>query len=86
MSESTKEALETLAEVLLHCWVVGSVLLIVTCVGLFLMRKLIHALWEAMYGLSDIQSNMIFVGYLLLGKMLLGVFFFIPWLAIWLVL
>ncbi len=86
MSETTREVFDTLAKVLLRCWIFGFVLQLVTVAAVLLMGETLHNMHGAMFGLSNHDSDMITVGYLSLLKLCVAVFFFIPWLSIWLVL
>ena len=86
MSESARETLETIAKVLLYCWILGFALQILTFGAVLSMGDLMHDLYGSMFGLSSHDSDMIVVAYLALIKLSVAVFFFIPWLAIRIVL
>ena len=86
MSDTTRDFFETLAGVLLRCWIFGLVLQIISSGGVLIMSDFVHHLHGHLFGLSIQQSGMIMAGYLTLIKLSVVVFFFIPWLAIWLVL
>ena len=86
MSEATREILDTVSKVLLRCWIIGIVLQWITLGAVLLMGDVIHAWHGALYGLSIHESGMITAGYLAGLKGCVAVFFFIPWLSIWLVL
>ena len=86
MSEVTRELFDTLAKVLLRCWLIGIVLMLLTLGGVLLMGDAVHDMHRAMFGLSNHESDMISLGYLALIKLCVSVFFFVPWLAIRLVL
>ena len=84
MSETTREVLTTLNKVLLRCWILWAVLQLITFGAVLTIRDMVHY-FHAMFGLSIHDSDLITAGYLGMLK-LLGAFFFVPWLAIWLVL
>ena len=84
MSESTKELFETLAKVLLRCWVFGFVLLLIWF-GLYV-GNVYHGLHGEMFGLSHHELDVMHYGGMALFKLLVFVFFLFPWLAIKLVL
>ncbi len=86
MSETTREVLDTLAKVLLRCWIAGFVLQIVSFGGVVLMHEVIYELYTALFGLSIYDSDMIICSYLALLKLCVLVFFLIPWVSIRLVL
>ena len=86
MSEATREVLNTIAKVLLRCWIVGVVLQLLTFGGVLYMGGVVHYFHETLFGLSNHESDLIIAGYLSLLKLFVGVVFFIPWLAIWLLL
>ncbi len=86
MSEATREVLDTVAKVLLRCWIIGILLQWISLGGVLLMGDVIHSWHSALYGLSQPESAMITAGYLAGLKLCVAVFFFIPWLSIWLVL
>ena len=86
MSEATREVFDTLAKVLLRCWIFGFVLKIVSFGCVLLMRGVVYDLHATLFGLSQHDSDMIICGYLALLKLCVLVFFLIPWLAICLVL
>ena len=85
MTETTREVFDTLAKVLLRCWIFGAVLQFMTFGAVLLMGETVHNM-HAMFGLSIRDSDMISSGYMALIKLFVAVFFFIPWLAIWLVM
>lgn len=88
MSESKQsfEFFETLAKVLLRCWVFGFVLLFIWLGVILLAGDLVHRLHGDMFGLSKHELDVIFYCGLGLLKILVLTFFFFPWLAIRLVL
>lgn len=75
-----------LAKVLLRCWIFGFVLLSIWCGVFFLADDLVHQLHSGVFDLTQHELNVIFYCGMGLFKFLVLVFFFIPWLAITLVL
>ncbi len=86
MSETTREMFDTLGRVLLRCWIFGFVLQLVSFGGVLLMGSVVYDLYGSLFGMTKFESDMIIVGYLAVIKLCVLVFFFIPWLAIRLVL
>lgn len=88
MSESKQstEFFAMLARVLLRCWVFGFVLLLIWLGVILLAGDFIHRLHGSMFGLSKHELDLIFYCGMGLLKLLVLVFFFIPWLAIRLML
>jgi hypothetical protein len=86
MQESTRNVFETLAQVLLRCWIFGSVLLVIWFGVALLMGDIIHKLHGPMFGITMHEFDVIFYGVLGMLKLFVLVFFFIPWLSIRLVL
>ncbi|MCZ6874746.1 MAG: hypothetical protein O7G88_14650 [bacterium] len=86
MSDSTRDFFDTLVKVLLRCWIFGFVLLFIWLSAVLLMGELIHKLHGPVFGLSKHELDVIFYCGMGLLKLCVLVFFFIPWLAIRLVL
>lgn len=86
MSDATRELLETLAKVLLRCWVIGMVLQLVTLLAVMAMGDVVHGMYANIFGLSEHESSLIIASYLALLKLVIATGFFIPWLATHLVL
>lgn len=86
MSDSATEVLHTLAKVLLRCWLFGFLLLFIWLGVSLLASEAIHKLHGPMFGLSNHDLDVIFYGGMGLLKLWVLVCFFIPWLAIRLVL
>ena len=59
MSESTRELLDTLAKVLLRCWIFGFLLLLIWFGFYVLLGDVIHGLHGNMVGLSIHDLNVI---------------------------
>jgi hypothetical protein len=86
MSDSTRDFFDTLAKVLLRCWIFGFVLLFIWLGAVLLMGETIHKLHGPMFGLSNHELDVIFYCWMGSLKLCMLVFFFIPWLAIRLML
>ena len=86
MSDSTRDFFDTLAKILLRCWIFGFVLLFIWLGVVLLMGETIHSLHGPMFGLSNHELNVIFYCGMGLLKLCVLVSFFIPWLAIRMVL
>jgi hypothetical protein len=85
-SKETNEFFDTLAKVLLRCWVLGFVLLFISVGVVLLAGDSVHRLHADMFGLSKHELELVLYCVIALLKLLVLVFFFIPWLAIRLVL
>lgn len=84
--KQSTEFFDTLAKVLLRCWLFGFALLLIWLGVILLAGDFVHRLHGGMFGLSKHELDVIFycgMGFL---KLLVLTFFFIPWLAIRLVL
>jgi len=86
MLDSTRDFFDTLAEVLLRCWIFGFVLLFIWLGAVLLPGEAIHTLHGPMFGLASHELDVILYCGMGLLKVLVLVFFFIPWLSIKLVL
>ena len=86
MNEQTRNHLKTAAAVLQRCWCIGFILLIIWLAATQLMYKPIYNLHGSMFGLKSHEMDLIF--YCAMGIFKLGVLilFFVPWLAIRMVL
>jgi len=82
MTASTRDVLDTLAKVLLRCWILGFVLLFISLGAILLMDETIHNLHGSMFGLSAHELDVIFYCWMGLLKIVVLTFFFIPWLSI----
>jgi hypothetical protein len=85
-TQSSAEFFRALAKMLLRCWILGFIVLLIWVGALLLTGDLIHRLHGGMFGLSKHELELIFYGGMGLLKLLVLVFFFIPWLAIRLML
>jgi len=84
MPDATRDFFDTLAKVLLRCWIFGFVLLFIW-LGAFLSGG-VHKLHGPLMGLSNDELDLIHYCGMAFVKLLVLVFFFIPWLSIKLVL
>ena len=86
MTDSTREFFDTLGKVLLRCWLFGFLFLLFWFGFYMLAGEFVHQLHGNMFGLSEHEMDVIFYCGMGLFKLCVIVFFFFPWLAIWLVL
>lgn len=86
MSTQITEWLEVVAKILLRCWIFGFLLNLIWAVVFMLAGNVICDLHGSMFGLSPHELNVIHYCGMGLTKFAVGVFFFIPWVAIRLVL
>ena len=88
MTEPTRttEFFETLARVLLRCWIFGSLLLLLWFGVYAWAGETILRLHGNLYRLSKHELDLIFYCGMVLLKLCVLMFFFFPWLAIRLVL
>lgn len=86
MTDSTRDFFDTLAKVLLRCWIIGFVLLLFSFAMFMLTGDFIDNIHGKMFGLSAHELDLIM--YCGLGLLKFGILliFFIPWLSIKLVL
>jgi hypothetical protein len=84
MTDSTHEFLDTLAKILLRCWIFGFVLLFIW-LGAF-MSGVVHNLHGPLMDLSNHDLNVIHYCGMAFVKVVVILLFFFPWLAIKLVL
>ena len=80
------DLLETLAKILLRCWVMGFILLLFWLGAVTLAGDLTLGVHGAVFDLTRPQLNVIHYCGILLTKLAVGLFFFVPWVAIRLVL
>jgi hypothetical protein len=84
MSDQTTEFFDTLANILLRCWIFGFLLLFIW-LGAFLSGA-VHNLHGPLMDLSDHELNVIHYCGMAFAKLCVILFLFFPWLAIRLVL
>ena len=86
MSKQITEWLEVVAKILLRCWIFGLLLNLTWFAVFMLAGNVIYDLHGSMFGLSPHELNLINYCGMGLTKFAVGVFFFIPWVSIRLVL
>ena len=86
MIDSTRDFFETLAKVLLRCWIFGFVLLLFSFGVLMLTGEIIDDIHGRMFGLTPHELDLIIYCVLGLLKLCVLVLFLMPWVAIKLVL
>lgn len=86
VSKETNEFFDTLARVLLRCWIIGFVLLLISVGVILLAGDSVHRLHGDMFGLSKHEVELVFYCAIVVIKLLVLIFFFVPWLAIRLLL
>lgn len=85
MSEATRDWFDTLNKVLLRCWVLGTLVLVITSAGIMGSSEMVHY-FHGLFGLTAHESDLLSAAYAAVIKASVAVFFFVPWLAIRLVL
>ena len=83
---NTNDLLDTVAKILLRCWIFGVILLLFWWGAITLAGDLTLGVHGEMFDLTRPQLNVIHYCGLLLTKLVVGVFFFIPWVSIRMVL
>jgi hypothetical protein len=86
MSAQITEWLEAIVKILLRCWLLGFILLLFWWGAITLAGDLVLGVHGDMFGLTRPQLNVIHYCGILFTKLAVGVFFFIPWVSIQLVL
>ena len=86
MSDQTTEWLEAVAKILLRCWIFGFLLLLFWFGAVTVFGDLALGLHGDIFDLPRPQLNVIHYCGILLTKLAVGVFVFIPWVSIKLVL
>lgn len=82
----TDDLLDAIAMTLLGCWVFGFLLLLFWWGAVTLAGDLVFGVHGDMFDLTRPQLNVIHYCGILLTKLVVGIFFFVPWVAIRLVL
>ena len=82
MSTQITEWLEVIAKILLRCWIFGVIVLLFWWGAITLAGDFTLGVHGDMFDLTRPQLNVIHYCGLLLTKLVVGVIFFIPWLAI----
>lgn len=88
MSKPTQnsELLEVLAKILLRCWILGFIVLLFWFGAVTLAGDLVYGVHGRMFDLARPQLHTIHYCGMGLTKLVVGLFFFIPWASIRLVL
>lgn len=86
MSDATRDFFDTLSKVLLRCWIFGFILLLFWFEVYLLAGEAIYHLHRGIFGLSKHELDVIIYCGIGLTKIIVILFFFIPWLGIRLVL
>ena len=86
MTDSTRDFFDTLAKVLIRCWIFGVVLLLFSFLVFMLTGEMIDEIHGRMFGLSPHELDLIIYCGLGLFKLFVFIFFLFPWLAIRMVL
>ena len=84
MADSTHHFFDTLAKILLRCWIFGFVLLFIWLGAL--LSGAMYKLHGPLMNLSNHDLNVIHYSGMVFAKLVVILFFFFPWLAIKLVL
>ncbi len=82
----TDDLLDAVAKILLRCWVFGFILLLFWFGAVTLAGDLVYSVHGDMFDLARPQLNVIHYCGMMLTKLVVGVFFFIPWVSIRIVL
>jgi len=86
MSKQTIEWLEVVAKVLLWCWIFGFIILMFWFGAVTLVGDLALGVHGDVFDLTRPQLNIIHYCGILLTKLVVGLFFFVPWVSIRMVL
>ena len=88
MSETTQtdDLLDAVAKILLRCWIFGFILLLFWWGAVTLASDLVFGVHGDMFDLTRPQLNVIHYCGILLMKLVVVTFYFIPWVAIRVVL
>ena len=86
MIQSTRDFFDSLANILLRCWIIGFGLLLLSLVVFLLTGKIIDDIHGRLFGLSPHELDLIIYCGLGLFKLFVLIFFLLPWIAIRLVL
>ncbi len=86
MTDSTRDFFDTLARILLRCWIIASALLLFSFVVFMLTGEMIHEIHGKMFGLTPHELDLIMYCGLGFFKLFVLIFFLFPWIAIRMVL
>ena len=82
MTDSTRDFFDTLAKVLIRCWLLGTLLLLFSFVVFMLTGDIIDDIHGRWFGVTPHELDLIIYGGMGLHKLCVNVFFLFPWLAI----
>lgn len=82
MTDSTQSSLKILSCILLRCWIVGSVLLVISSATLMLCFEPITGLYSSWFDVDRDALKIIFLCALGLHKLFVNLLFLVPWIAI----
>jgi hypothetical protein len=86
MTDSTRDFFDTLAKVLLRCWIISFALGLFSFVVFTLTGEIIDEIHGKMFGLSAHELDLIIYCGLGLFKLFVFIFYLFPWIAIRMVL
>lgn len=86
MSKETTELLEAVSKILLRCWIFGVIILLFWWGAITIAGDLTLWIHGEMFGLDRPQLNVIHYCGMMLTKLMVFLFFFIPWMSIRMVL
>jgi type IV secretory pathway VirB6-like protein len=82
MIDSTRDFFDTLAKVLIRCWLLGTLLLLFSFVIFMLTDEIIDDIHGRMFGVTPHELDLIIYGGMARHKLCVNVFSLFPWLAI----
>ena len=86
VSDQITEWLDVVAKILLRCWIFGFLLLMFWFGAVMLAGDFVYAVHGGMFDLGLHELTVIHYCGMMLTKLVVGLFFFIPWVSIKLVL
>jgi hypothetical protein len=86
MSDSTRDFFDTLAKVLLRCWIISFALGLFSFVVFMLTGEIIDDIHGKMFGLTPLELDLVIYCGLGLFKLFVFIFYLFPWIAIRMVL
>jgi len=86
MTDSTRDFFDTIAKILLRCWIFGFLLLLIWFGFFVLAGGVVYDLHGSMFHLTPHELNVIHYSGMAFVKLYVILFFFFPWAAIRLVL
>ena len=86
MSDQTTDLLEAIAKILLRCWIFGVIVLLFWWGAITLAGDLTLGIHGDMFGLTRPHLNVIHYCGMMLTKLVVFLFFFLPWISIKMVL